>query len=81
MALVLTHGPDGQVGLMSADPIALAAQIGGDSGGSGNSSADPAGAGGDQTKPSCKEGGDATVAADGLLDMSFCLDSTVSRRR
>jgi len=80
LALVLTHTPDGQIGLKKANPIALAAQVRGDSSGGGNSTATPTGAGGvipgsggDQTKLGCREGGDATVAADGLLDMNFCL--------
>jgi prepilin-type N-terminal cleavage/methylation domain-containing protein len=80
MALVLTHAPDGQIAMMKADPSAIAVQAGGLSGGNGNSSPAPIGAGGapagasgNASKPSCKEGGEATVAADGLLDMNFCL--------
>lgn len=79
-ALVLTHSPDGQIGIMKADPAALAAQKGGIAGGNGNSRPDPVGpgtvstgTGGNTIKPSCRQGGDATLAEDGLLDMNFCL--------
>ncbi|MBI3357937.1 MAG: prepilin-type N-terminal cleavage/methylation domain-containing protein [Nitrospirae bacterium] len=80
LALVLTRTPDGQASLKRADPTALAAQIGGKLGGSGIAGADPTGAGGatpgaggGAQKASCREGGEASLAADGLLDMSFCL--------
>lgn len=88
LALVLTHTPDGQVGLSKADPKVLAKQLGGVSGGSGASTATPVGAGGAppgpsgvQAAPGCQAGGEATVAEDGLLDMNFCLQSTPSRNR
>ncbi len=80
MGLLLSRTPDGQVGVAKADPITLAAQMGGLSSSSGNSSQDPMGAGGTipgaeggVTKPGCREGGEATTAADGLLDTNFCL--------
>lgn len=88
LALVLTRTPDGQTGFMRADPATLPAASGGDSSGIGDLGASSmgrggaaSGAGGDQTKPGCKEGGDATVASDGLLDMNFCLDRPTSSRR
>ncbi len=87
LALVLTRSPDGQVGLMKADPVTLA-KAGGAMNGSGDSVAATGGAGGttpgsggDQPKPSCKQGGDATLAADGLLDMNFCFNSSPSGGR
>lgn len=80
LALVLTRTPDGQASLKKADPNVLGAQIGGTLGGSGAAGADSMGAGGatagiggSAQKASCREGGEATVAADGLLDMNFCL--------
>jgi type IV pilus assembly protein PilA len=79
-ALLLSQAPDGQVGVTKGDPVALAARLGGPSGSgddSGQSShqgdASVGGQGGQDRKLSCREGGEATVAADGLLDMNFCL--------
>jgi hypothetical protein len=87
LALVLTRSPDGQVGLMKTDPLTLA-KAGGSMNGSGDSAAGTEGAGGatpgsggDQTKPGCRQGGEATVAADGLLDMNFCFNSSPSGGR
>lgn len=82
LALVLTHSPDGQIGLMKADPLTIAAKAGGasdESGDSAGAGGAGSGSGGDQTKPSCRQGGEATVMADGLLDMSFCFDKSSSK--
>jgi Tfp pilus assembly protein PilE len=87
LALVLTHAPDGRVALMKADPLTLAAKAGGGTGGgdvsdtSGGGIGGDSGSGGDQVKPSCKQGGEASLAADGLLDMNFCFNSTPSGRK
>lgn len=77
--LLLSRTPDGQVGVTKGDPIALAAQMGGAPGGTGDSGLSPLGSEGTLTSPAakdaklgCKQGGEATVAADGLLDMNFC---------
>lgn len=87
LALVLTHAPDGRVVLMKADPLTLAAKAGGGTGSgdvsdtSGGGIGADSGSGGDQPKPSCKQGGEASLAADGLLDMNFCFNSTPSGRK
>lgn len=86
LALVLTHAPDGRVALMKADPLTLAAKAGGNGSGdssdtSGGGMGVDSGSGGDQIKPSCKQGGEASLAEDGLLDMNFCFNSTPSGRR
>ena len=79
LAVVLTRSKDGQTTFQTVEPGTLA-RLGG--GQSGDSSAtlggqEPggamSGAGGTQPKASCREGGEATVAQDGLLDMNFCL--------
>jgi prepilin-type N-terminal cleavage/methylation domain-containing protein len=77
--LLLSRTPDGQVGVTKADPITLAAQMGGASGAGGDSGLSPSGPEGASGTPAakdaklgCKSGGEATVAADGLLDMNFC---------
>ena len=78
LALVLTHTKDGTV-LQKADLPTLAVQGGSVAGLSEPSSAeqgavgDGAGTGGNPAKGNCRQGGEATVAQDGLLDMSFCL--------
>ena len=88
LAFVLTRTPDGQVGVAKADPKVLAAQLRSGSAGDGSLPTNPMGAGGatsgsgsTEPKPGCSEGGDATVAADGLLDMTFCLQSSARRGR
>lgn len=88
IALALSRAPDGRITQTKGDPMTLAAQLGSASSGSGNSIATPteaggaiSGGGGDQPKPNCKEGGEATVASDGLLDNNFCLQSTTNRSR
>lgn len=76
-ALVLTHTKDGTA-LQQADPLTLVALGGTTAGSSGMSPTDQgaaagAGTGGNQGKGNCRQGGEATVAQDGLLDMNFCL--------
>ncbi|UVT14367.1 MAG: prepilin-type N-terminal cleavage/methylation domain-containing protein [Nitrospira sp.] len=76
-ALVLTHSKDGTF-LQRTDPVKLAGPSGGATESGGALSADQgtggagAGAGGNPAKANCRQGGEATVAADGLLDMNFC---------
>jgi type IV pilus assembly protein PilE len=78
LALVLTHTKDGTA-LQKADLPTLAVRDGGAAGLNGTSptgqGAAGAGieAGGNLTKGNCRQGGEATVAQDGLLDMNFCL--------
>ncbi|UVT20890.1 MAG: prepilin-type N-terminal cleavage/methylation domain-containing protein [Nitrospira sp.] len=76
-ALVLTHSKDGTF-LQRTDPVKLAGPSGGATESGGALSADQgtggagAGAGSNSAKANCRQGGEATVAADGLLDMNFC---------
>lgn len=77
--LLLNRTPDGQVSMTKADPITLAAQMGSASGGNGGSGQSPLGTEGSFPAPAtqdaklgCRNGGEATVAEDGLLDMNFC---------
>lgn len=78
LALVLTHTKDGTA-LQKADLPTLALQGGSAAGLSGTFPTDQgaagagAGTGGNPTKGNCRQGGEATVAQDGLLDMNFCL--------
>lgn len=73
MGLVLTHRMEGTT-LQKADLVTLAAQGRGSTGSSGtSSSSSDQGVGTNPTKAHCKDGGEATVAQDGLLDMNFCL--------
>jgi prepilin-type N-terminal cleavage/methylation domain-containing protein len=78
--LLLSRAPDGQVGFTKGASNVLAAQLDGLSPPGGDSGSNPiagggaaAGQTGQERKLSCREGGEATVAADGLLDMNFCL--------
>lgn len=79
LALVLTHTKDGTA-LQKVDPVTLAGQNGGTTGSSEIHPADrgvgetSTGIGrGNSDKGNCRQGGEATVAQDGLLDMNFCL--------
>lgn len=78
LALVLTQTKDGTA-LQKVDLPTLAVQGGGAAGLSGTSPTDQgaagagAGTGGNPAKGNCRQGGEATVAQDGLLDMNFCL--------
>ncbi|MGC4098536.1 MAG: prepilin-type N-terminal cleavage/methylation domain-containing protein [Nitrospira sp.] len=71
-ALVLTSHKDGTT-LRTVDPVTVIGFGGGSTGSSGLSNVSDKGVGTNPTKPHCKDGGDATVAQDGLLDMNFCL--------
>jgi len=72
IGLLLTQGRDGQITMQKADPIALSALLGSrlstDQGAGGSN----VGTGGAAPKLNCREGGEATVAEDGRLDMNFC---------
>ena len=70
-AIVLTYPKEGTA-LRAVDPVAVVGLAGGSTASSGTPALDQ-GIGANPTKPPCKEGGDATVAQDGLLDMNFCL--------
>jgi prepilin-type N-terminal cleavage/methylation domain-containing protein len=78
LALVLTHTKDGTA-LQRADLPTLAAKGGSAAGLNETSPAEQgaagagAGTGGNPAKGNCRQGGEATVAQDGLLDMNFCL--------
>ena len=76
LALVLTHTKAGTA-LQKADPVTLAGQTGRPIGSSGIHPAvgetSPGIGRGNSDKASCQQGGEATVAQDGLLDMNFCL--------
>lgn len=78
LALILIQTKDGTA-LKKADPTTLAAQDGNAGGSNGTFPGDQraAGAGaetgGSPAKNNCRQGGEATVAEDGLLDMNFCL--------
>jgi hypothetical protein len=67
------------IALQKADLPTLAVQDGSAVGLSGTSPVDQGAAGasagtdGNPAKSNCRQGGDATVAQDGLLDMNFCL--------
>jgi len=76
VGLLLRQTPDGRVVITKTNAASLAAQTGSAVGGDGDSNVSAMGSGGtagSTPKLSCKEGGEATVAADGLLDMNFCL--------
>lgn len=79
IALALHRAPDGRVSMMKGDPMTLAAHLASVSSEPGQAVATPTTSGGGpvgtggQGKLSCANGGDATVASDGLLDMNFCL--------
>ncbi len=79
VALLLTQGKDGHMELQRADPITMSALTGSQAGSSGVPSMDPGvggsngETGGTPAKANCRQGGEATVAQDGLLDMNFCL--------
>lgn len=73
MALRLIQRRDGQITLEKVDPIVLSSFSGSHSPmdqGAGGSNAET---GGSPAKGNCRQGGEATVAQDGLLDMNFCL--------
>lgn len=78
LAMVLTHTKDGTA-LQKTDVVTLAGPDGNSTGSSGIHPADQgakagAGIGGENpAKGNCRQGGEATVAQDGLLDMNFCL--------
>ena len=69
----LTQNKDGHFTLEKVDPVALSSATGSysptDQGVGGSSG----GTGGASQKENCRQGGEATVAQDGLLDMNFCL--------
>ncbi|MEK9142105.1 MAG: prepilin-type N-terminal cleavage/methylation domain-containing protein [Nitrospirota bacterium] len=71
-ALVLTSLKEGTT-LRRIDSVTAVGLGGGSPGSSSTSSFSDQGVGGNPTKPHCKDGGEATVAQDGLLDMNFCL--------
>jgi prepilin-type N-terminal cleavage/methylation domain-containing protein len=71
-ALVLTYLKGGTA-LRTVDPVAVVGLTGDSTALSGTPSAVDQGVGTNPTKLHCKNGGDATVAQDGLLDMNFCL--------
>jgi prepilin-type N-terminal cleavage/methylation domain-containing protein len=77
-ALVLTHSRDGIV-TQKADVATLSGLEPGTNKPSGTLSMDQGpgapnvGPEGSTPKANCRQGGEATVAADGLLDMNFCL--------
>lgn len=79
LALVLIRSKDGVTTFQKVNPGALARLGGGQSGDGGTVLRDQesggalSGAGGKPSKANCREGGEATVADDGLLDMNFCL--------
>lgn len=88
MAQVLARTSSGQVSMSKTDPKLLAAQGGGTAVLNGTTTATSVGSdgaafgtGGSQSKPTCKSGGEATLAADGLLDMNFCDEGPMSRSR
>lgn len=78
LAMVLSHTKDGTA-LQKTDLITLARSAGNSPGSSGSHPADQgakadAGLGGKNSGTgNCQQGGEATVAQDGLLDMNFCL--------
>jgi prepilin-type N-terminal cleavage/methylation domain-containing protein len=78
LALVLTHTKDGTA-LQKSDLLTHAVQGGSAAGLNGLSLADQgavgagSGTGANPAKGNCRQGGEATVAEDGLLDMNFCL--------
>ena len=57
----------------STRAVAVVGLAGGSTASSGTPAALDQGVGKNPTKPHCKDGGDAAVAQDGLLDMNFCL--------
>lgn len=73
IALLLTQSGDGQITLQKGDPIALSALTGRNQPSDQEVGGSNMGTGGSSSKPTCREGGEATVAQDGLLDMNFCL--------
>lgn len=71
-SLVLTYPKEGTA-LREVDPITVIGLAGSSIGSSGILPSFDQRIGANPTKPHCKDGGDATVAQDGLLDMNFCL--------
>lgn len=73
LALRLTQRRDGQVTWEKIDPTALSSFAEShpptDQGAGGSNTE----TGGTSAKANCRQGGEATVAQDGLLDMNFCL--------
>lgn len=78
LTVVLSHTKDGTF-LQKGGSASVADASGTVLDSSGTSSANPgaggqdAMTGGNSTKADCRQGGEATVAEDGLLDMNFCL--------
>lgn len=76
MAVVLTRNKNGEPTFQRVDPGTLPPP-GGQSGSTTFSDQEPgrgmSETGGNEQKASCRTGGEATVAEDGLLDMNFCL--------
>lgn len=79
VALLLTQSKGGHTMMQKADPVALSTLVGSQPGSSGAPLMDQgvggpgAATGGTPAKANCRQGGEATVAQDGLLDMNFCL--------
>jgi prepilin-type N-terminal cleavage/methylation domain-containing protein len=71
-ALVLIPSKEGAV-LRTVDPVTVVGLGGRSTESSGTPPSSDQGVGTNQTKLHCKDGGEATVAQDGLLDMNFCL--------
>lgn len=71
-ALVLTSLKEGTA-LQRIDSVTAVGLGGGSPGSSSASSVSDQGVGENPKKLHCKDGGEATVAQDGLLDMNFCL--------
>jgi prepilin-type N-terminal cleavage/methylation domain-containing protein len=71
-ALILIASKEGAV-LRTVDPVTVGGLGGRSTGSSSTPHSLDQGVGTNQTKLHCKDGGEATVAQDGLLDMNFCL--------
>jgi prepilin-type N-terminal cleavage/methylation domain-containing protein len=71
-ALVLIASKEGTV-LRTVDPVTVVGLSGRSTGSKDTPHSSDQGVGTNQTKLHCKDGGEATVAQDGLLDMNFCL--------
>lgn len=73
LVLRLTQSREGQVTWEKVDPIAVTSFAGNHSPTDQGVGESNAGTGGTSAKGNCRQGGEATVAQDGLLDMNFCL--------
>jgi len=73
LALRLTQNRDGHITLEKIDSIMLSSFAGNHSQTDQGVGGSNVGAGNSVQKESCRQGGEATVAQDGLLDMNFCL--------